>query len=101
MIGTTAVVVDSAAYLPQSLIERHGVLVAPLTVVLDGHEYLEGIDISASSPATPAPPRRTIAAITRKEERHARHPEAPDSLTVGCDLGGSTGSGGRCCGLQW
>ena len=62
MIGTTAVVVDSAAYLPQSLIERHGVLVAPLTVVLDGHEYLEGIDISASSPATSAPPRRTIAA---------------------------------------
>ena len=60
MIGTTAVVVDSAAYLPQSLIERHGVLVAPLTVVLDGHEYLEGIDISASSPATPARPRRTI-----------------------------------------
>ena len=47
MIGTTAVVLDSAAYLPQSLIERHGVLVAPLTVVLDGHEYLEGIDITA------------------------------------------------------
>ena len=47
MIGTTAVVVDSAAYLPQALIERYGVLVAPLSVVLDGHEYLEGIDISA------------------------------------------------------
>ena len=47
MIGTTAVVVDSAAYLPQSLIERYGVLVAPLTVVLDGQEYLEGIDITA------------------------------------------------------
>ncbi|MFQ5809346.1 MAG: DegV family protein [Armatimonadota bacterium] len=47
MIGKTAVVVDSAAYLPQSLIERHGLLVAPLTVVLDGREFLEGIDITA------------------------------------------------------
>ncbi len=47
MIGTVAVVVDSAAYLPKSLIERYGLLVAPLTVVLDGHEYLEGVDISA------------------------------------------------------
>ena len=48
MIGTTAVVVDSASYLPESLIERHGVLVAPLSVRLDGHEYLEGVDITAS-----------------------------------------------------
>ena len=47
MIRTTAVVVDSAAYLPQSLIKLYGVLVAPLTVVLDGQEYLEGIDITA------------------------------------------------------
>lgn len=47
MIGNTAVVVDSAAYLPQSLIERYGLLVAPLTVVLDGCQFLEGIDITA------------------------------------------------------
>jgi DegV family protein with EDD domain len=47
MIGKTAVVVDSAAYLPQWLIERHGVLVAPLSVEIDGREYLEGVDITA------------------------------------------------------
>ncbi len=48
MIGKTAIVVDSASYLPESLIARHGVMVAPLSVRLDGHEYLEGVDITAS-----------------------------------------------------
>ena len=48
MIGKTAVVVDSAAYLPQRLIERYDVIVAPLSVQLDGREYLEGVDITAA-----------------------------------------------------
>ena len=47
MIRETAVVTDSAAYLPQDLIARHGVLVAPLSVEIDGDEYLEGVDITA------------------------------------------------------
>jgi DegV family protein with EDD domain len=47
VIGTTAVVIDSSAYLPKSLIEHYGLLVAPLSVELDGEQYLEGIDISA------------------------------------------------------
>ncbi len=47
MIGDTAVVIDSAAYLPQALIDRHGIFVAPLSVELDGTEYLEGVDITA------------------------------------------------------
>lgn len=47
MIGKTAVVIDSAAYLPASLIEQYGLLVAPLSVELDGEQYLEGIDITA------------------------------------------------------
>lgn len=46
MIGETAVVTDSAAYLPRELVERYGVVVAPLGVVVDGREYLEGIDIT-------------------------------------------------------
>jgi DegV family protein with EDD domain len=46
LIGDTAVVIDSAAYLPQALIDRHGVLVAPLSVEIDGSEYLEGVDIT-------------------------------------------------------
>jgi len=47
MIGKTAVVVDSAAYLPQHVVEKYGLLVAPLSVELDGEQYLEGIDITA------------------------------------------------------
>ncbi|MFQ5472065.1 MAG: DegV family protein, partial [Dehalococcoidia bacterium] len=47
MIRDTALVTDSAAYLPQALIDRHGVLVAPLSVEIDGEEYLEGVDITA------------------------------------------------------
>ena len=47
MIGRTAVVVDSAAYLPPAIIEKYGLLVAPLSVELDGEQYLEGIDITA------------------------------------------------------
>lgn len=46
MIGDTAVVIDSAAYLPQELIERHGIFVAALSVEMDGTEYLEGVDIT-------------------------------------------------------
>jgi DegV family protein with EDD domain len=47
VIRDTVVVIDSAAYLPQALIDRHGVLVAPLSVEIDGDEYLEGVDITA------------------------------------------------------
>jgi DegV family protein with EDD domain len=84
MIGATAVVVDSAAYLPQRLIERHGVLVAPLSVTLDGREYLEGVDItadefygrlvSARSVATSQPsPGRLLACYQRAAEEGAEH----------------------------
>ena len=47
MIGRTAVVIDSSAYLSDEVIERYGLLLAPLSVVLDGQEYLEGVDITA------------------------------------------------------
>lgn len=46
MIGGVAIVVDSAAYLPQAMIEAHGLLVAPLSVEIDGFEYKEGVDIT-------------------------------------------------------
>jgi len=47
VIGRTAVVIDSSAYLSDEVIERYGLLLAPLSVVLDGQEYLEGVDITA------------------------------------------------------
>jgi DegV family protein with EDD domain len=47
VIGKAAVVIDSAAYLPESLIEQYGLLVAPLSVEIDGEQYLEGVGITA------------------------------------------------------
>lgn len=47
MIGGTAVVIDSSAYLSDEVIERYGLLVAPLSIEMDGKEYLERVDISA------------------------------------------------------
>ncbi len=47
MIGRTGVVIDSAAYLSQSIVDKYRLLVAPLSVELDGEQYLEGIDITA------------------------------------------------------
>ncbi len=42
-----AIVTDSNAQLPAELVERYGVEVVPLTVVVDGVEHLEGIDLDA------------------------------------------------------
>ena len=41
VIGSTAVVVDSASYLPGAVVERFGITVVPMTVVLDGEEHRE------------------------------------------------------------
>jgi len=46
VIGRTAVVIDSSAYLSDEVVERYGLLVAPLSVEMDGTQYLEGVDIS-------------------------------------------------------
>jgi DegV family protein with EDD domain len=47
VIGKTAVVIDSSAYLPVSLVKQYGLLVAPLSIEIEGEQYLEGIDITA------------------------------------------------------
>jgi DegV family protein with EDD domain len=46
MIGKTAIVVDSSAYLPEAVVQRYDLLVAPLSVEMDGQQYLEGVDIT-------------------------------------------------------
>ena len=46
MIG---LVTDSNAQLPAALADRYGVEVVPLTVTLDGAEYLEGVDLDADA----------------------------------------------------
>ena len=40
-----ALVTDSGAQLPASLRDRYGVRVVPLTVVVDGEDHLEGVDL--------------------------------------------------------
>jgi DegV family protein with EDD domain len=44
MIG---ICTDSNSQLPESLAQRYGVEVVPITVTVDGHEYLEGVDLDA------------------------------------------------------
>ncbi len=46
MIG---LVTDSNAQLPAELAERYGVEIVPLTVTVDGTEYLEGVDLDADA----------------------------------------------------
>jgi len=64
-----ALVTDSNAQLPDTLRERYDVLVVPLTIVVDGDEFVEGVDLTsdefyarlgagaAVSTAAPAPGR--------------------------------------------
>lgn len=44
MIG---ICTDSNSQLPDSLAQRYAVEVVPITVIVDGHEYLEGVDLDA------------------------------------------------------
>ncbi|MBC9823025.1 DegV family protein [Terrabacter sp. MAHUQ-38] len=43
---TTRIVTDSTAYLPAEVVERHGIEVVPLHVVVGGHDHVEGRDIT-------------------------------------------------------
>jgi len=65
---------DSNAQLPPELVERYGVEVVPLTVTLDGDDFLEGVDLDADgfyarfehgvtqvSTAAPSPGRFVLA----------------------------------------
>jgi DegV family protein with EDD domain len=39
--------IDSNAQLPAELAQRYGVEIVPLTVTIDGHEFVEGVDLDA------------------------------------------------------
>lgn len=41
------IVTDSSSYLPVEYLRKHNIHIVPLTINIDGAEYLEGIDISA------------------------------------------------------
>jgi DegV family protein with EDD domain len=48
---STRVVTDSTSYLPRDVVERHGIEVVPLHVVVGGRDFVEGRDISAAQVA--------------------------------------------------
>jgi DegV family protein with EDD domain len=60
VIGETAVVIDSSAYVPQTIVEKHGLLVAPLSVEIDGAQFLEGVDITPDDFYLRLPDAKTV-----------------------------------------
>ncbi|MDQ1616459.1 MAG: fatty acid kinase fatty acid binding subunit [Actinomycetota bacterium] len=51
MTGRTAIVTDSTAYLPASVVAEHAIRVVPLQVVIGGRSYAEGVDAKSSDVA--------------------------------------------------
>jgi DegV family protein with EDD domain len=51
MTGRTAIVTDSTAYLPSSVVAEHAIRVVPLQVVIGGRSYAEGVDAKSSDVA--------------------------------------------------
>jgi DegV family protein with EDD domain len=49
---SVALVTDSTAYLPASVVDAHGIQVVPLHVVIGGTEFSEGVDVTTAEVAT-------------------------------------------------
>jgi fatty acid kinase fatty acid binding subunit len=49
--GHVAVVTDSTAYLPADVVERHGLTVVPLQVVVGGRSLAEGVEVTSDEVA--------------------------------------------------
>ncbi|MFI7607995.1 DegV family protein [Micromonospora sp. NPDC049366] len=60
-----AVVTDSTAYLPPELVPAHRLTVVPLTVVFNGAEGLEGVEISPADATRALGGRRVTATTSR------------------------------------
>ncbi|MHB1536177.1 MAG: DegV family protein, partial [Acidimicrobiales bacterium] len=71
-----ALVTDSSTQVPVSLCERYGIHVVPITVVVDGHPYQEGVDLdpdvflerlrAGATVSTAAPSPGQIAEVYRE-----------------------------------
>ena len=48
---SVAIVTDSTAYLPSSVVDAHGIQVVPLHVVIGGTEFSEGVDVTTAEVA--------------------------------------------------
>lgn len=100
MIGTTAVVLDSACYLPAHVIDRFGAIVVPLTSVVDGVEYQEFVDLGAEEfysrlaagaqvSTSQPPPGRFLAAY---KQARANGATQVVSIHIGSGLSGTLNS---------
>src|SRR3954469_204112 len=89
-----AVVTDSTAYLPADVVERHGLTVVPLQVVVGGRSLAEGVEVTSDEVAralqewrpvtTSPPPPQTFA----ETYRSLRAPEVV-SVHLSADLSGT------------
>jgi DegV family protein with EDD domain len=48
---SVAIVTDSTAYLPESVVSAHGIQVVPLHVIIAGTEFSEGVDVTTAEVA--------------------------------------------------
>jgi len=97
---SVAIVTDSTASLPDELVASHGIGVVPLHVVLGGHQFSEGVDISTAELAaalrrlTPVSTSRPSpqAFLEAYEAAAARGAEAVVSVHISSDMSGTVGS---------
>ncbi len=100
VIGKTAIVTDSASYLPQHVQERYGIRVVPLTVLIDDQPHLEFIDIDTETfyrrlsegakVATSQPPPGAF--LRAYEEAKVAGAEEVVSIHIGSKLSGTVNS---------
>jgi len=108
MIGSIALITDSASYLPAGVCAQHGVIVVPLTVAIDGREFREGVDIDAgefyrlaegaTSITTSQPSPGVIADAYRKAA--AAGAKEIVSVHIGASLSGTMQSASVAAGLS-
>ncbi|HIP96921.1 MAG TPA: DegV family protein [Anaerolineae bacterium] len=93
-----AIVTDSAANLPPELVARHNIIVVPLLLYWDGHEYRDGVDITpgelyhalrqATNGALPKTSTPSMGDFVRAYARAAQESEAVVSVHLSAELSG-------------
>ena len=73
-------VTDSNSQIPPALAERYGVEVVPLTVTVDGEEYLEGVDVDAGAFYARFKDRRPM--VTTAQPSPGRFAEADEAAAA-------------------
>ena len=61
-----AIVTDTTAYLPSSVVAERGIRVVPLHVVVAGQEFSEGVDISTAEVAAALRAYKPVSTSRRK-----------------------------------